>query len=47
MVVQWAEWLDRNLPGSRRVRKVADANLSFPEEMPGVIAGECAKLSRA
>lgn len=42
--VQWAEWLDRNLPGSRGVRKVEDANLFFPEEMPDLIAGECAKL---
>ena len=42
--VQWAEWLDKNLPGSRGVRKVEDANLFFPEEMPDLIAEECAKL---
>jgi haloalkane dehalogenase len=41
--VQWAEWLDKNLQGSRGVRKVEDANLFFPEEMPGMIADECAK----
>jgi hypothetical protein len=38
--VQWAEWLDKNLLGSRRVRKVEDANLFFPEEMPDLIADE-------
>jgi len=42
--IQWAEWLDKNLPGSRGVRKVEDANLFFPEEMPDMIADECAKL---
>jgi haloalkane dehalogenase len=42
--VQWAEWLDKNLPGSRGVRKVEDANLFFPEEMPDLIADECTKL---
>jgi len=42
--VQWAEWLDKTLPGSRGVRKVEDANLFFPEEMPDLIAEECAKL---
>jgi len=42
--VQWAEWLDKNLPGSRGVHKVEDANLFFPEEMPDLIAEECAKL---
>src|SRR5262249_13529943 len=42
--VQWAEWLDKNLPGSRGVRKVEEANLFFPQEMPDLIADECAKL---
>jgi haloalkane dehalogenase len=42
--IQWAEWLDKALSGSRGVRKVEDANLFFPEEMPDVIAGECKKL---
>jgi haloalkane dehalogenase len=42
--VQWAVWLDRNLPGSRGVRTIADANLFFPEEMPDLIADEAAKL---
>jgi haloalkane dehalogenase len=42
--IQWAEWLDKTLQGSRGVRKVEDANLFFPEEMPDLIAEECAKL---
>jgi pimeloyl-ACP methyl ester carboxylesterase len=42
--VQWAEWLDRTLPGSRGVRRVEGANLFFPEEMPDLIAEEAAKL---
>lgn len=42
--VQWAEWLDRNLPGSRGVRSIAEANLFFPEEMPDLIADEAARL---
>jgi len=42
--VQWAEWLDKTLPGSRGVRKIEDANLFFPEEMADLIADECAKL---
>ena len=28
--VEWAEWLDRTLPGSRGVRRVEGANLSWP-----------------
>jgi haloalkane dehalogenase len=44
--VKWADWLDKTLPGSRGVRKVEDANLFFPEEMPDLIADECAKLWR-
>jgi pimeloyl-ACP methyl ester carboxylesterase len=42
--VQWAEWLDRTLPGSRGVRQVKGANLFFPEEMPELIAEEATKL---
>lgn len=42
--VQWAEWLNRTLPGSRGVRQLADANLFFPEEMPDVIAEEAKTL---
>ncbi|HTC76142.1 MAG TPA: alpha/beta hydrolase [Edaphobacter sp.] len=41
---QWAEWLDKTLPGSRGVRKLDDANLFFPEEMPDVIAEEALAL---
>ncbi|HXC95496.1 MAG TPA: alpha/beta hydrolase [Edaphobacter sp.] len=39
-----AEWLDRTLPGSRGVRRIAGANLFFPEEMPDVIAEEALAL---
>jgi pimeloyl-ACP methyl ester carboxylesterase len=39
-----ADWLDRTLPGSRGVRRVDDAKLFFPEEMPDLIAEEAAKL---
>jgi len=42
--VQWAEWLDKTLPGSRGVRRLEEANLFFPEEMPEVIAEEAAQL---
>jgi pimeloyl-ACP methyl ester carboxylesterase len=42
--VQWADWLDKNLPGSEGVRRVEDANLFFPEEMPDVIAEEALAL---
>lgn len=42
--VEWAEWLDRTLPGSRGIRKVEGANLFFPEEMPEVIAEEAMQL---
>lgn len=42
--VQWAEWLDQTLPGSRGVRRVEGANLFFPEEMPDVIAEEALAL---
>jgi pimeloyl-ACP methyl ester carboxylesterase len=41
---EWADWLDRTLPGSRGVRKVEGANLFFPEEMPDVIAEEATAL---
>ena len=42
--VQWAEYLDRTLVGSRGVRRVEDANLFFPEEMPDLIAEEALAL---
>jgi pimeloyl-ACP methyl ester carboxylesterase len=42
--VQWAEWLDRTLPGSRGVRRIEGANLFFPEEMPELIAEEAMRL---
>jgi haloalkane dehalogenase len=42
--VQWAEWLDRTLPGSRGVRRMEGANLFFPEEMPELIAEEAMRL---
>ncbi len=42
--VEWAEWLDRTLPGSRGVRRVEGANLFFPEEMPDIIAEEARGL---
>jgi pimeloyl-ACP methyl ester carboxylesterase len=42
--VEWAEWLDRTLPGSRGVRRVEGANLFFPEEMPDIIAQEALAL---
>jgi pimeloyl-ACP methyl ester carboxylesterase len=42
--VQWAEWLDHTLPGSRGVRQVEGANLFFPEEMPDIIAEEALAL---
>ena len=45
--VQWAEWLDRTLPGSRGIRKVESANLFFPEEMPELIAEEAVRLWNA
>jgi len=42
--VEWSEWLDRTLPGSRGVRRLEGAKLFFPEEMPDVIAEEALKL---
>jgi hypothetical protein len=45
--VQWAEWLDHNLPGSRGVRRIENANLFFPEEMPDIIAEEAIALWNA
>lgn len=42
--VQWAEYLDRTLVGSRGVRRVEGANLFFPEEMPDLIAEEALAL---
>jgi haloalkane dehalogenase len=42
--VEWAEWLDRTMPGSRGVRRIEGANLFFPEEMPDIIAEEALAL---
>jgi len=42
--VKWAEWLDKNMAHSMGVRRLEDANLFFPEEMPDVIAGEAKAL---
>jgi haloalkane dehalogenase len=42
--VQWADWLDHTLPGSQGVRKLDEAKLFFPEEMPDVIAAEAVAL---
>ena len=42
--VQGAEWLNKTLPGSHGIRRVDDAKLFFPEEMPDLIAEEAVKL---
>src|SRR5688500_18859910 len=42
--VAWAEWLDRNLPGTRGIRLVEGGKLFWPEEMPDVIAAEALTL---
>jgi haloalkane dehalogenase len=42
--VEWADWLDHHLSGSRGVHRVEEANLFFPEEMPDLIAEEAAHL---
>lgn len=42
--VQWAKWLDRTFQNSRGIRRIEDANLFFPEEMPDIIAGEARQL---
>jgi haloalkane dehalogenase len=42
--VKWADWLDHNLPGSTGVRRIENANLFFPEEMPDIIAEEAKQL---
>jgi hypothetical protein len=42
--VEWAQWLDSTLPGSRGIRRLDGANLFFPEEMPDIIAEEAKKL---
>ena len=39
-----ADWLDKNLPGSRGIRRLEEANLFFTEEMPDVIAEEAIVL---
>ena len=38
------DWLDRTFPRSRGVRRIAGANLFFPEEMPEIIAEEARRL---
>lgn len=45
--IQWAEWLDKTLPGSRGIRRVEEAQLFFPEEMPELIADEATTLWHA
>ena len=42
--VEWADWLNTTLPGARGVKRVPDANLFFPEEMPDLIAGQAKML---
>jgi haloalkane dehalogenase len=42
--IQWAEWLNSTLPGSRGIRRIEGANLFFPEEMPDIIAEEAKAL---
>jgi len=42
--VQWADWLDKNLTNSKGVRRLEEAKLFFPEEMPDVIAEEAVSL---
>jgi haloalkane dehalogenase len=42
--VKWAEWLDRTLPNSRGIRRIEDAKLFFPEEMPEIVAEEAKRL---
>ena len=42
--VEWAQWLDHTFPGSRGVRRIEEANLFFPEEMPDLIAEEARAL---
>jgi pimeloyl-ACP methyl ester carboxylesterase len=36
--VQWAHWLQRTIPGMRRVIELQDAKLFFPEERPDELA---------
>jgi pimeloyl-ACP methyl ester carboxylesterase len=38
------DWLDRTFPRSRGVRRIAGANLFFPEEMPELVADEARRL---
>ncbi len=42
--IEWAEWLNQTLPGSRGIKRVEGANLFFPEEMPELIAEEANAL---
>ena len=43
----WAEWLDRTLPESRGIRLVEGGRLFWPEERPGLLAGEARRLWNA
>ena len=45
--VEWAEWLDRALPGSRGVRLVDGGRLFWPEERPAILAEEARALWKA
>lgn len=38
------DWLNRTFPRSRGVRRIAGANLFFPEEMPAIVAEEARAL---
>jgi haloalkane dehalogenase len=40
------DYLDRTLPGSRGVRRIAEAKLFFPEEYPDLMAEEARRLWR-
>jgi haloalkane dehalogenase len=42
--VEWADWLDKNLAHSTGVRRLEQANLFFPEEMPDAVAEEAKRL---
>jgi pimeloyl-ACP methyl ester carboxylesterase len=38
------DYLDRTLPGSRGVRRIAEGKLFFPEEYPDLIAEEARRI---
>lgn len=42
--VEWANWLDRTLPGSRGIRLAEGGKLFWPEEMPELVAEEARAL---